>query len=414
MKKFITLTTLGLLSTQFIIIAQKDTIEKLSIKVGGYVRSETFFDTYQSVESRDGEIYYYPKRENLDFSGKDLNKIPQLEMLGLQSRLKITGSGTSALGAKVSGLLESDFTGTAEDYKFLLMLRHALIKLDWNKTQLLIGQWWHPMFIAEFSPNTVLFANAFAFQPFNRSVQIRVKQNISSKINVTGALLAHTYHRSKEISGNNSQRNSGLPDMHLQLQYGNINALFIAITGGYKFLKPYLSTTFDNNIYKATKIVGSYDFQVCLGYQFSYLSAKIQGNLGQNMTTYNMIGGYSPIAGTVNERGESDFANITTMSLWSDFETKGKKIKFGLFAGISNNLGAKDSLAIDERLCRDSNLKQIFRISPRLYIIQGAIDFGFEYVMTGAVYGTFIEKSIKDTDHATIDHRFLVSVRYSF
>ena len=110
LRKTILLTILTLCFISSRAVAQEN-VEKLTIKVGGYIRTETFFDTYRSTESRDGESYSYPLKKSLDAAGNDLNKINQFTMLGVQSRFKINASGVSAFGAKVSSLIEADFLG---------------------------------------------------------------------------------------------------------------------------------------------------------------------------------------------------------------------------------------------------------------------------------------------------------------
>lgn len=397
--------------------AQENT-EKLTIKLGGYLRTETFFDTYRSTESRDGESYSYPLKKGLDAAGNDTNRISQFTMLGVQSRFKIGASGVTAFGAKVSSLIEADFLGMGDDSKYMIGLRHAYFKLDWDKTQLLMGQYWSPMSIAEFAANTVLFASGTTFQPLNRSIQARLTYQLTSKLKMTGAIMSYTTHRPIETKYNNSQRNSGLPDFQAQVQYGSVNEFFFAFTGGYKFLKPYLETIKAGSKYNATKIVGSYNFQACVGYQFTNLSVKWQGNLGENMTNYGMIGGYLPVAGSDNAQGEYDYANIKTVSTWVDIETKGTKFKPGIFFGYSENLGtSKDVIATKPYttdLCRGCDIRKLYRISPRFYYISGPVDVGVEYIVMGAAYGTFRKQSVKDTQDPSVNNRFLVSVRYTF
>jgi len=41
-------------------------------------------------------------------------------------------------------------------------LRHAYLKLNWKKAELLVGQFWHPMFISDSYPEVVSF-NTGAF-----------------------------------------------------------------------------------------------------------------------------------------------------------------------------------------------------------------------------------------------------------
>jgi hypothetical protein len=416
------LTAVALFFSIIPILAQEKTTtpepEKLTVKVGGYIRTETFYDTYRSSESRDGESYSYPLKQGFDAAGNDTNKINQFTMLGVQSRFKISASGISAFGAKVSGLIEADFMGMSDDSKFMTGLRHAYFKLDWQKTQLMLGQYWSPMSIPEFAANTVLFASGTTFQPTNRAVQARLTYQAFTKVKLMGAIMAYNTHRAVEPKYNNAQRNSGLPVLEGQVQYGSVNEFFFSFNVGYKFLKPYLETVASGSKYKATKIVGSYHSQACIGYQLPNLSLKVQGNYGQNMTEFGLIGGYLPVEGTVNTYGEYDYTNIKTVSTWFDIETKGKKFKPGLFIGYSENLGTDKDVHITKQyvseLTKGSDIRKLFRISPRFYYISGPVDIGVEYIRNTAAYGTFGKRAVINTQTPTVNNRIMVSVRYTF
>jgi hypothetical protein len=424
-KKYTIILCLFVLTINSLSLFAQDNEEKPSIKIGGYILTETYYDSYMSLDSRDGEIYFYPLRKKLDIDGNDKNKVGQLEMLGLQSRLRVGVTGGKALGAKVSGLLEADFLGTASDYKFMFRLRHAIVKLDWEKTQVLMGQYWHPTIIPELSPNTVLFA-CVVFNPLNRPTQIRVTRQLAPNLKVMGAISMFAAHRPSEPAGTNTQRNSGLPESNLQVQIGNTSSLFASVTGGYKFLKPYLTTPINKDTsFAATKIVGSYHISATAGYSMSLLAIRMQCTYGENLTSFNMIGGYAPIKGSRNAKGEYDYTNMNTLTYWGDMETKGSKVRFGIFAGYSENLGTKDSvefiknsdLGIDTKkdLCRnDADLQSVYRVSPRVYFLQGPVTFGFEYSITGANYGTFSGKKITNVVDKSVNHRFMMTVKYTF
>jgi hypothetical protein len=412
-------------------------VEKPTVKLGGFIRSETFYDSYISTDTRDGELYYYPKRKSLDGNGIDKNDIGQFTMLGLQSRLKVTVTGGNAFGAKVSGTIESDFNGSADAYKFNLRLRHAFLKMDWDKTSLLFGQFWHPTVVAELAPNTVLFGSGVVFHPLNRPAQVRLTRTISDKFKVMGALVSYAAHRPTEPAGTNTQRNSGLPEVDLQAQLGDVKSFIFFFTGGYKFLRPYVNSyikkvkvpvaVYEDSAFASTQIVGSYHLAASLGYSNSIISAKAQCIYGENLTFLNMIGGYAPVKGSMNDKGEYDYTNLKTLSTWLDLESKGSKVKFGLFAGFSKNMGASDSIdfvikKIDDKttfnsktdLCKDPDLSVVYRIAPRIYFINGPVDIGVEYSLTGANYGTFSGKKIVDVKDKSVNHRILVSVRYNF
>lgn len=411
-------------------------VEKPSVKISGYVRTETFYDTYMSTETRDGELYYYPKRKDLDKDGNDKNDNSQFEMLGLQSRMRLGITGGNAFGAKLSGFIETDFLGSGDAYKFNLRLRHAILKMDWEKTQILVGQYWHPTVIPELAPNTVLFGSGSVFHPLNRPTQARITRTIIPNFKLMAAIATYAAHRPIEPSGTNTQRNSGLPEFDIQAQIGNVNSLFFSLTGGYKFLKPYLTTPNSkvavttinkDSIFAATKVVGSYHLAANVGITNSAIGVRAQMVYGENLTLFNMIGGYAPIKGSMNTKGEYDYTNMKTITLWTDIETKGNKIRFGIFGGFSKNLGTSDSVVFvnkkyDDKLtvntktdlCRDADLSVVYRIAPRVYFINGPVDIGVEYILTGANYGTFSGKKIINVNDKSVNNRILISVRYTF
>lgn len=418
LKRATLLTTLLLSFFSINTIAQ----EKIEVKVGGYIRTEMLYDTRRSTETRDGESYSYPLKKGLDAAGKDTNQFNQFGMLGVQSRFKISASGISAFGAKATGFLEADFLGMNDDTKFLVGLRHAYLKLDWEKNQLLIGQYWAPMSIPEFAANTVLFASGTTFQPSIRSVQARLTHKVGSSLKLSLTMLGFSTSRPIEPKYINAQRNSGIPAFNAQLIYGDMNGLYFAYTVGYKFLKPYLETAVTTggttSKYKSVKTVGSHEMQMCLGYMFPNLNLKWQGNYGENMTQGGMIGGYLPVAGSQNSQGEYDYVNIKTVSTWFDVEKRTGNFRPGLFLGYSENLGtSKDAIATKPYttdLTRGCDIRKLYRIAPRFYYISGPVDIGVEYMASGAAYGSFSKQSVKATQTPVVNNRLLVSVRYTF
>ena len=116
---------------------EKNTDKPFTMKFGGFVRYEAYFDDYKSIDTRDGNLILYPERPVLDAEGNDINKTGQLEMASIQSRAKVTVSGPSAFGAKTSAFIETDFEGTSQDVVRTLRLRHAFLKLDCEKSSLM-------------------------------------------------------------------------------------------------------------------------------------------------------------------------------------------------------------------------------------------------------------------------------------
>ncbi|MFC2103988.1 hypothetical protein ACFLS4_01385 [Bacteroidota bacterium] len=400
------------------ILISQETEQKAKVTLSGYVRYELFMDTYESVDTRDGEVYLYPLSENLDINDDDINKNLSLNMLGLQARPKIIATGLSAFGAEVTGVLEGDFLGVSQADSRMLRLRHGFLNLKWQKSQLLMGHYWHPMFVTECFPATVSMGAGVPFHVLNRAPQVRYTANLGSKFSLMGALLVHGYHKS--VGPANAQRNSGLPDMQLQFKFKN-DYVFSSITAGYKFLKPRLVT--DTLGVKTDEMIGSFNLAANAKFSFKPLTIKVEGIYGQNLTNFVMIGGYgaSDDPYTVDDYG---YSNINTMSVWADFALNFDNIEVALFGGYSSNLSATDDYysltvkEIDQSYTRGETIKSIFRVSPRLIIKSGKVDFGLEYMLTGAVYGTLDtvnpDYSFEDTDKPTINNRVIFSARYSF
>ena len=65
--------------------------------------------------------------------------------------------------------IEAEFFGTSDADLNGFRLRHGYLKLDWPHSELMVGQFWHPMFVTESFPDVVSFNTGAPFQPFNRS-----------------------------------------------------------------------------------------------------------------------------------------------------------------------------------------------------------------------------------------------------
>ncbi|MBP7497800.1 MAG: hypothetical protein KA792_09070, partial [Bacteroidales bacterium] len=119
------------------------------VKFNGYVKNDFFYDSRQVVSIREGHFLLYPAAKSPDADKKDVNAVPNFNFLSIQSRLTGKITGPDAFGAKTSGVIEADFFGN-ENAAFVdangFRLRHAFVKLSWEKTELLTGQYWHPLF----------------------------------------------------------------------------------------------------------------------------------------------------------------------------------------------------------------------------------------------------------------------------
>lgn len=393
------------------LLISQETEQKPSITLSGYVRYEMFYDTYESATTRDGEVYLYPLSETLDINGDDVNNNFKLNMLGLQARTKLTAVGPDAFGAKVTGVLEGDFLGVSQADSRMLRLRHGFLNLKWDNADLLMGHTWHPMFVPECFPSTISFGAGVPFHVLNRAPQVRYTAKLGSSISVMGALLIHGYHKS--VGPAEAQRNSGLPDAQFQFKLNSKN-VFASFTAGYKWLTPRLVTA--GNV-KTNETIGSYNLAANTKLLFGPVTFKVEGIYGQNLTHFVMIGGYGAAENPLTV-DDYTYSNINTMAVWSDLAYNSKSVEVALFGGFSSNVNASDDYYSISGYTRGENIKSIFRVSPRVVIKSGKVDFGIEYMITGAKYGVVDAADARyrftETDKYTINKRMIFSARYNF
>ena len=392
------------------VMAQQTDENKPKVKFGGYVEWQTLYDTYKSLDTRDGHLYFYPLAKSLDKNGDDINSKSQLEMLALHSRLSAKFDGAEAFGAKATGLIEADFFGTSQANVRMLRLRHAFMQLQWEKTSLILGNTWHPIILAETTPSTVAFGAAAPYHSLNRSPQIRFTYTAGA-IKLLGAAMVNGYHRS--TGPTDAQRYSGKPELVAQLQAGNPASFFYGASAGYKWLTPRLVT---DSLFKTDKTIGSYLFHVFARLKTEPITVKYEAVYGENLSHLNMIGGYGKRTGTGILDNDYDYSNLITLSTWLDIEAKVKNITLGLFVGYSQNMGATEKYTAIKDYTRNGELDYIYRISPRITTSSGPITLGFEYMYNAAAYGTEFNSKGKPTKSAspTTNNRITLSARYTF
>ncbi len=386
---------------------------KFGISFSGFVKTDIFYDTRQSGCIREGHFLLYPENVLLDANNKDINDKPSFNMLSIQTRLKGSITAPDAFGAKTSGVLEADFFGN-ENNNFGdlngFRLRHAFVKLNWKSTELLVGQYWHPMFIAESFPGVLSFNTGAPFQAFSRNPQIRVSKTFGGL-----KLFASAYSQrdfasagpvyTKSVSGeytssvvacSNFLRNASIPGAHFQMQFMPDSSENLFGAGvDYKTLMPELYTVdyTKTRTFESSETIGSISATAFVKLKFKPVTLRIDGIVAQNAYDMSMLGGYAVRQISDSLTGAKEFASLNTGSLWLDLNTHGKKIQFGLFAGYSKNLGSSDSIQTDAYYkkeiyyARGSNIDKVYRLSPRILFISGKLDIGFEIEHTIATYG---------------------------
>ena len=409
--KSIKIALSGILLTVFTfpaLMAQEEKINLPDINIGGFIRYEMLYDDYKTQVAREGEITLYPLRRNLDSLGNDLNKTSQLQMFSLQTRVNLKISGMEAMGADITGVVEGDFFGNAESNINTLRLRHSFFKLQWDKTSLVLGQTWHPLFVTECYPEVLSFGAGIPFQPLSRAPQARFDYKISKPFTVSGALLIHSPFRSKGPS--DAQINAGIPDSQIQLKFKKENFV-IGTTAGYKVLKPRLVTEAG---VKTDKKVGSYNLQGFLKAKINKITLKLQSIYGSNLSSYVMIGGYGAQQDP-DLVDDYDYVNLRTLSTWGELYTDINSFRLGLFGAYLVNKGANETYhSLGYAMGED--IESLSKISPRISYISDKVTLGIEYMNTSSSYANEYNQFGKasTTDDPVSNNRFLFSAAYKF
>ena len=393
----------------------EDQEQKFKYNFYGYIAYQAYMDTYESRIARGGELYFYPKRPDYSpITGKDLNNNFQTNMLTLQSRLGTRISGPNISNVKTAALVEADFFGTADDYQYLFRLRHAYFTLKWRKLSLLMGHYWHPLFTPECAPDVIGFGAAPAYNPLNRSSQIRTDYIINSKIKLIGTLSMYSYHR--PVGPESSQRNSGVPDIQLQSHF-NVGKILLGFGGGYMQLQPREAA----QEYKNSAEVHAFDAILFVNADLGNLTIKAKTVIGQNLTYANLIGGYGRIFDDMTNDTTFRYTALITNANWIDFEYKfNENLIFGLFYGFTQNLGALKKITKTNNpyfYDRNSDIAYIMKISPRMLYSINKLVFAVEYSYDRALYATEFDEYYKPrTTNLLIsqNHRVLFSAKYHF
>ena len=404
-------------------MAQEDS--RFGIKLSGFVKSDFFYDSRQTVSAREGHFMLWPSAEDMDIYGNDINARANFNFLAIQSRLKVTISGPDAFGAKTSGVIEGDFFAQANENISLFRLRHAFVKLTWTKLELLAGQYWNPLFVTDCFPGTVSFNTGTPLQSFARNPQVRVSY-YSGGIKITAAALSQRDYASRGADGMSTSylRNSGIPDMHLQVQYGAKNessGTSFIIGGGlaYKSIVPRLESQVDPfpaNGYKVKERVNGITAIAFSKITTKPLIIKVEARYGENISDVLAISGFAVREVADVTTGEQLYTPLQNLTFWGEIHTNGK-IQLGIFGGLLKNLGTKHEMSDpgNDVYGFGPNISSMARVSPRIIFNSEKTRIAFEIEYTRAAYGSGYNEFYKpDNTVAVANLRGLIAVYYFF
>ena len=403
---------------------EKDEEKKFGVLISGFVKNDFFYDSRQTVSAREGHFLLWPSAENLDDNDFDINAGANFNMLAIQSRLKGSISGPDAFGAKTSGVIEVDFFAQANANINLVRMRHAFIKLDWTNVELLAGQYWNPLFVTDCFPGTVSFNTGTPVQSFAMNPQIRIAYKTGG-FKITAAALSQRDYASRGASGITSAylRNSGSPDMHLQLQYGNKNDGGIAfIMGGglaYKTIAPRLESTGPlpaAGTFKVDEKLGGLTALAFSKVTTESITVKFEARYGENIADVLAPSGFAVQGIADIASGRLDYTPLKSISYWGEIHTNGK-IQVGVFAGYFNSMGTKDEMSdpANDIYGLGTDISSLIRVSPRIIVNSGKTRIALEVEYTSAEHGNnFDSNHVAITTTKTSNLRALIAMYYFF
>ncbi|MBO7595120.1 MAG: hypothetical protein J6T12_09135, partial [Salinivirgaceae bacterium] len=391
---------------------------KWTYKMSGFVDPQFYMDTREVVSAREEQMLFYPAPKVLDAEGNDINAQPSNNALAITARIGLKINAPDALNAKIFGYLEGDFTGATNDGINMLRLRHAYLNMRWQKSNLLLGQYWHPMVAHEVMPGTRPLNMGIPFHPYSRYVQARYTQYFGG-LELSGIAAFQLDNKAVGPDGGSTAylRNSCIPELNAQLCYRTENMLLGAMVN-YVLLQPRTSVNVirwgndEPSTYKTDTKIGSTAVSVFGKLNVSGLSIRFQGIYGDNLTEQGLMGGY--IESGLQDDNTFKYSNFGTTTFWVDLgRTKGV-CRPGLFAGFGRNNNFGDDINADDKVFgRGIDIDNVWRIQPRVgFYPTDYLNFFGEVEYTNAAYGKRVDNGEKyhyESDYNVGNYRFIVA-----
>jgi hypothetical protein len=206
---------LVILAVVFALLVPATVMAATEFSLGGFIKLDTIWDSSNVDKNMVSKIF-----RNTD----PINSHGRLRMTANASRINFTIKGPKLWGAQVTGYIEADWDAAgaavppnaaeaADTGAF--RLRHAMFRLTWPETELMMGQYWS--FFSEFSPESAS-DGSFCYRGSNvyRPAQIRVTQKF---LGAYTAGLAVVTNRLGAGGGNALQEQSQTPHVEGKFAY---------------------------------------------------------------------------------------------------------------------------------------------------------------------------------------------------
>ncbi|MDR1678396.1 MAG: hypothetical protein LBR81_01290 [Prevotellaceae bacterium] len=432
MKKILFVIAVAIQTWSIFAQTATDSTTSPKVKLYGFIRADAYYNSRQMEESADGFTLIMPKPEKNDVYGNDLNGSDMTGLTATATRFGIDLQPFRLKGTNtiLSGKIEGDFQGYSGSLT-MLRIRHAYVNMAFKNSELLVGQYWHPLFFG--AVPTVLDLNGgLPYQPFARHPQVKYTYKMKN-FSLFAAAAYQTQFLSAGVSpdgksimkGMQFQKHSLLPDMIAGVEfYKKEKGLRLGIMGEYKEISPRTTAHLEINNETETVAVNeklpSYAVAAYGSYTKNKFSIKAKGVYGQNLGDLMMIGGYA--ATKENAKGERTYKAFNVISAWlnADYHL-GKNWLLTAFGGYSKNLGC-DNKTLNATsaygvLYDGQMLDHVWRSSAMLsYQLSAWWALSLEYSYNKAYYGQLDPEKGKamNVDNGIDGSRILAVVQYSF
>jgi len=406
--------------------------KETSAEFYGFIRFESYFDSYKGLNAANEQFFIVPLYAGVDANGKHINQTPTYNFSSMATRLGVRISGPEILKAKTTANIETDFAGDLGNNPAMLRVRQANAVFTWTKSSLLVGQTWHPFWSGKVFPNVGGLNTGCPFQPFNRSPQIRFDYKPSAKFILSAAMVSEFQYKSYGFTKIETMtidkadifnRNSGIPEMTANVEMNN-GGFTLGTGASLKYIKPTLYTIgADSKKYDSEDLVRAWSFIGYAQYVKKMFTIRGKAVLGQNMTHLNIPGGY----GVKSVDKTTGAMTYTPYNSFTSFINAfyGKKYQVGIFGGYMKNLGTEDALYNFGTSGTPSvvtpglvpQVASIYRVAPSFALNISKLRLVLEYELTSAEYGTGNIKVSDGLYNEGIDvtnHRVQLMLMYSF
>ena len=408
MKRIVVLLLLSIIA--FPVFSQKD---NFTYRFYGFVRGDLVYDTRSNVTSLAGNFYILPMDVKPDANGKDLNAVPSGNLYTLSTRMGLDLAGPMVGSARTSGKIETDFGGFASSTT-MMRIRHAYMALDWDRSRLLVGQTWHPLF-ENVVPNVLSLSTGSPYQPFGRNPQIRYQYNIG-KASLTAATIWQLQSMSTGPNGKSSEyiRTGLVPETYIGAEVSANKNLLLGVAANMISIKPRISSVVDGNTYKVNEQMNAFSYGAYARYTGQNITIAARTLLASSMEHGAMIGGYG-VSAINPENGEQKYTPFRHSASWLNV-TYGRKWRPSLLIGYSKSLGTSEQLVdLSKTYGSALNVDQLLSFNISLSYNLSHWRFGMEYLPATAWYGDVnLANGRVEKTYTVTNHRILALMVYFF